>query len=128
MIDTKIDWNDDNMLSVEKWTWFELLSDFNLPTISTQWRKYGKGNFSNNKNIISLIKGDLLPISFGEYQDSDMMIKISLWTFSLDEKKISTIGVGPAFFKLNEIGSGGGLFRNITKSFIRNNNIEKILK
>ena len=115
---SKIDWRDkETMFQPEKWTWIELLNDFNIPL--------GFPTDSHSSETLELKKGDVFAISIGEYIDITNDIKESLFITCNDT--FSPCFMSCEFLKLNEIKSHGKLFVNVTTKVLRNKKINQIL-
>lgn len=110
----QIDWTDEHKFSPERWTWIELLSDFNIPigihlNISEQY---------NTTKVWECKKGDVIAVSIGEYQDYDQTIRSCMWGVYNGEFQACP-GLSVEFITMNELQKNGKLFADVTLNIKR---------
>lgn len=98
--------------------YFKVLEDFNLPVGYYSQGAYAA--YGASSEYISVNGGDVIGLASMSYKDVDKIIKKTNICFHKSDRY--PIPISKEFFKVNPV-----IFQNITKEFLRDKNINKIL-
>lgn len=109
----------------DKWNWFQVQSDFNIPVGHLPWLGNKDPGFGNHSECKLVVEGGVFAVAIGEYQDTDKNIRDCLWM--VVDSKLYATSLSREFIKANELSHGGKLLADVTQNVIRDKKLEKIL-